>query len=139
MQKGLEASRKDLILGTNEALLQFWHKLWATDKINRENRRAVISKYIFFSLFPNRIVKVNHSYEWRYYMLENSDSSATDFQKLYTPQSEEYLNHYRDVVNELFEGTDQRMGWYDPWQAGLSPHINFVKQFWQMNASRRIL
>ena len=28
-QKGLEASRKDLILGTNEALLQFWHKLWA--------------------------------------------------------------------------------------------------------------
>ena len=50
-------------------------------------------------------------------MLENSDGSATDFQKLYTPQSEEYLHHYRDVVNELFEGTDQRMGWYDPWQA----------------------
>ena len=55
-QKGLEASRKDLILGTNEALLQFWHKLWdATDKINIENRRAIVSKYIFFSLFPNRI------------------------------------------------------------------------------------
>ena len=50
-------------------------------------------------------------------MLENSDGSVTDFQKLYTPQSEEYLHHYRDVVNELFEGTDQRMGWYDPWQA----------------------
>lgn len=50
-------------------------------------------------------------------MLENNDGSATDFQKLYTPQSEEYLNNYRDVVNELFEGTDQRIGWYDPWQA----------------------
>ena len=50
-------------------------------------------------------------------MLENNDGSATDCQKLYTPQSEEYLNNYRDVVNELFEGTDQRIGWYDPWQA----------------------
>ncbi|HCN32097.1 MAG TPA: hypothetical protein DIS83_03060 [Rhodobiaceae bacterium] len=28
-QKGLEASRKNLILGTNEALLQFWHRIWA--------------------------------------------------------------------------------------------------------------
>ena len=28
-QKGLEAAGKDLILGTNEALLQFWHRLWA--------------------------------------------------------------------------------------------------------------
>ena len=47
-------------------------------------------------------------------MLENNDGSTTDFQKLYTPQSEEYLNNYRDVVNELFEGTDQRIVWYDP-------------------------
>ena len=28
-QKGLEASKKDLIIGTNEPLLQFWHGLWS--------------------------------------------------------------------------------------------------------------
>lgn len=44
-------------------------------------------------------------------------SEQTDFQKLYTPQSGEYLHDYRDVVNNLFQGTDERMGWYDPWQA----------------------
>ncbi|MGC6511145.1 MAG: aromatic ring-hydroxylating oxygenase subunit alpha [Parvibaculales bacterium] len=29
-QKGLEASQRDLIIGTNEPLLQFWHELWAS-------------------------------------------------------------------------------------------------------------
>ena len=50
-------------------------------------------------------------------MSEHTQESATAFQKLYTPQSEEYLHDYRDVVNRLFESTDERMGWYDPWQA----------------------
>ena len=27
-QKGLEVSKKDLIIGTNEPLLQFWQGLW---------------------------------------------------------------------------------------------------------------
>ena len=27
-QAGLAASKRDLLLGKNEALLQFWHKLW---------------------------------------------------------------------------------------------------------------
>ena len=28
-QKGLEAGNRDLIIGTNEPLLQFWHGLWS--------------------------------------------------------------------------------------------------------------
>ncbi len=28
-QKGLESSKQDLIVGTNEPLLQFWHRLWS--------------------------------------------------------------------------------------------------------------
>ena len=27
-QRGLTASRRDLLLGTNEPLLHFWHQLW---------------------------------------------------------------------------------------------------------------
>lgn len=44
-------------------------------------------------------------------------SAQTDFQKYYTPQSEEYLHDYRTVVGRLFDQTDERIGWYEPWQA----------------------
>ena len=50
-------------------------------------------------------------------MSEQKLDSNTDFQKLYTPQSDTYLHNYRAVVNDLFDGTDERIGWYDPWQA----------------------
>ncbi len=30
-QRGLEATQRDLIIGTNEPLLQFWHNLWRDD------------------------------------------------------------------------------------------------------------
>lgn len=48
---------------------------------------------------------------------ESSQSSPTAFQKYYTPQSEEYLHDFRTVVDRLFTNTDERMGWYEPWQA----------------------
>ncbi len=44
-------------------------------------------------------------------------SEQTAFQKHYTPQSEAYLHDYRSVVDTLFTHTDERMGWYEPWQA----------------------
>ena len=50
-------------------------------------------------------------------MSEQTGPASTAFQQLYTPQSDTYLHDYRDVVNQLFTGTDERMGWYEPWQA----------------------
>ncbi len=44
-------------------------------------------------------------------------SEPTPFQTYYTPQSEEYLHDFRTVVDRLFTKTDERMGWYAPWQA----------------------
>lgn len=50
-------------------------------------------------------------------MLDTPAAEPTDFQKYYTPQSEEYLEDYRSVIDRLFTNTDERMGWYEPWQA----------------------
>ncbi|MGB0907762.1 MAG: cytochrome P450 [Maricaulaceae bacterium] len=44
-------------------------------------------------------------------------TATSKFAELYTPQSEEYLNDYRAVVKGLFDGTEERIGWYEPWQA----------------------
>lgn len=44
-------------------------------------------------------------------------TATSKFTELYTPQSEAYLNDYRAVVKRLFDETDERMGWYEPWQA----------------------
>ncbi|NNE58150.1 MAG: cytochrome P450 [Hellea sp.] len=41
----------------------------------------------------------------------------TAFQTYYKPQSEEYLEDFRTVVDRLFTKTDERMGWYEPWMA----------------------
>jgi len=45
------------------------------------------------------------------------ETDQTAFQTYYKPQSEEYLHDYRTVVDRLFTNTDERMGWYEPWQA----------------------
>ena len=49
--------------------------------------------------------------------MSKSSSEQTPFQTYYTPQSEEYLHDFRTVVDRLFTETDERMGWYEPWQA----------------------
>lgn len=47
----------------------------------------------------------------------SNSAAATPFQIYYKPQSEEYLHDFRTAVDRLFTKTDQRMGWYEPWQA----------------------
>jgi len=44
-------------------------------------------------------------------------AAPTPFQTYYKPQSEEYLHDFRTVVDRLFTHTDERIGWYEPWQA----------------------
>lgn len=50
-------------------------------------------------------------------MADTLTAEKSDFNEYYTPQSEEYLNDYRAVVQRLFKNTDERIGWYEPWQA----------------------
>ena len=49
--------------------------------------------------------------------MSKSSSPETPFQTYYKPQSDEYLHDFRTVVDRLFTKTDERMGWYEPWQA----------------------
>lgn len=50
-------------------------------------------------------------------MTDTFTTAKPAFTDLYTPQSEEYLDDYRAVVKRLFEESDERVGWYEPWQA----------------------
>ena len=64
--------------------------------------------------------------------MPTSETTATEtpFQKYYKPQSEEYLHDYRTVVNRLFTNTDERMGWYEPWQAWIVTSHELCKEIY---------
>lgn len=55
-------------------------------------------------------------------------AAPTPFQTYYTPQSEEYLEDYRTVVDRLFTKTDERIGWYEPWMAWIVTSHDLCKK-----------
>jgi len=61
-------------------------------------------------------------------MTDTATATKPGFTDLYTPQSEEYLDDYRAVVDRLLNGTDERIGWYEPWQAWIVTSHDLCKK-----------